>query len=624
MRAGIHGWIAWIIIIALVASMLLWGVSSYLNQGANAQLGAADVNGQLISLQDVTNLYNRIRMQEPNMTTAKEQQTKKAILENLVMKQVMVTAAKTNGFSISKTQLEGIIAQDPIFQVDGQFSQERFQAVLSRMMMSPDQFMESIRASILMGQLQSGVGLTTFSLPENVVSALQLQQQQRDFRYSIIPANIFSNKINVSAQDVQEYYQKNIEQYQLPEKVKIQYVDLSLDNLMSKIKPTAAELKQFYQDNVSNYSIPASWQVAQITLHKDPKSPKAVEAKLQKVEQALKSGKSFASVAKEYSEDPFTAKTGGDMGWLTSASLSQAAFASALPSMKIGEISKPIATPTGYDIVKLENKKAQKVKPYSAVASTVKRAYVQQHAEKQFTDLNDQLANVTFENPDSLAPAAKQLGLKVQSTAWFTKSGLASGVSKNIAVQNAAFSDDVLSGNNSDVVNLNNKDSLVLRVLAHQAAKPQALASVSASIKQKLVKQMAAQKAQSLGEKAQQALTSDASYAKVAQQYGLVWKNASKIKRHNQSINSTVLAEAFALPRPQKTAVSVGGVALANGDYAVVMLNKIVNGSSKVSQQKQTLYKQQLQQTYAELQVGEVAKYYRRQAKIKYFKHNER
>lgn len=72
----------------------------------------------------------------------------------------------------------------------------------------------------------------------------------------------------------------------------------------------------------------------------------------QKLVNQLKSGESFESLAKEVFQDPNLASNGGDLGYFTIDEM-DVAFEEAAFSLKLGEISDPVKTSTGYSVIKI-------------------------------------------------------------------------------------------------------------------------------------------------------------------------------------------------------------------------------------------------------------------------------
>ena len=71
----------------------------------------------------------------------------------LIKKQALSLAAKKLGLFISDRQLQSMITQLPVFQVEGHFSPNRFQEILSRMLYTENTFFSETRNSLLLTQL---------------------------------------------------------------------------------------------------------------------------------------------------------------------------------------------------------------------------------------------------------------------------------------------------------------------------------------------------------------------------------------------------------------------------------------------------------------------------------------
>src|SRR5205085_276420 len=97
-----------------------------------------------------------------------------------------------------------------------------------------------------------------------------------------------------------------------------------------------------------------------------------------------------------------------------------------------------------------------------------REAYVRQRAEEKFAQLRDQLADMTYEHPDSLKHAAENLNLTIKTSELFTKDKVGKDVSQYKKVRDTAFSNDVLNlQNNSDVIQINPETVIVLHVKSH-------------------------------------------------------------------------------------------------------------------------------------------------------------
>lgn len=143
--------------------------------------------------------------------------------------------------------------------------------------------------------------------------------------------------------------------------------------VMAKISPTDQDITDFYNQNRAQFNVAeAQYRVAQIlvTPHKDPQlhnrknddATTDVEARRKSAAlvQELANGADFTQLAMDYSEDPATASSGGDLGYIPESSLNQSdpALKHVVVTLKVGQISPIIPLKDGYHILKLISKEA--------------------------------------------------------------------------------------------------------------------------------------------------------------------------------------------------------------------------------------------------------------------------
>jgi peptidyl-prolyl cis-trans isomerase SurA len=153
---------------------------------------------------------------------------------------------------------------------------------------------------------------------------------------------------------------------------------ISLDKLLNrevvaKISITDQDVSNFYNENRSQFNVAETqYRIAQIvvTPRKDPQvrnrknddATTDIEArrKCAALAQQLHSGADFANVAMDYSEDPVSAPSGGDLGFVPESSLNQAdpLLKKTVLSLKAGDVSDVIELRDGYRILKLVAKES--------------------------------------------------------------------------------------------------------------------------------------------------------------------------------------------------------------------------------------------------------------------------
>jgi peptidyl-prolyl cis-trans isomerase SurA len=143
--------------------------------------------------------------------------------------------------------------------------------------------------------------------------------------------------------------------------------------VVAKITVTDQDVQDFYNQNRAQFNVAEpQYRLAQIvvTPHKDPQlrnrknddatTDAEAKRKAAALSQQLSTGADFAQVAMDYSEDPASSGSGGDLGYVPESSLSQSdpALKKAVLSLKPGETSGVIVLRDSYRILKLVAKEA--------------------------------------------------------------------------------------------------------------------------------------------------------------------------------------------------------------------------------------------------------------------------
>ena len=138
--------------------------------------------------------------------------------------------------------------------------------------------------------------------------------------------------------------------------------------VVGKISITDQDISDFYNQNRAQFNVAeAQYRIAQIlvTPHKDPQlhnrknddATTDVEARRKSAAllQQLATGADFTQLAMDYSEDPATASSGGDLGYVPESSLNQSdpALKHTVVTLKVGQVSPIISLKDGYHILKL-------------------------------------------------------------------------------------------------------------------------------------------------------------------------------------------------------------------------------------------------------------------------------
>jgi peptidyl-prolyl cis-trans isomerase D len=595
-RDRASGWIAYIIVLLISIPFALWGIQEYLG-GSNPQL-AAEVNGNEIPLRAFNREYHQQRQYLQSIMGGQlppqysEPALKQSVINKMVRTELLGQEVEAAGYTVGNRVLFKEISAIPAFLKDGKFDNARYERLLQAQGRSKAEFEQSLRQQIRITHFVDGVRQSAFLPNQSLADYLRLKNQERKVSYFLIAAAPDKAAQSITEEEIKNYYQTNQQSFKTPERVKLAYVELKEQALKEGIKVDEDTLRKVYQDQADRYVNPEQRRARQIFL-KFPSSSKLVDdklinetrAKAEELVAKLRQGADFADLAKQYSQDSLSASSGGDLGFIAKGDMDPQ-FEKVLFSLEMHQISDPVKTQQGFHIIQLMEIKPAEQKSFESVREQVELEYKQRAAESRFADMTEQLLTLSYEQPDGLGPVSDSLGLPVKETDWITR-GSGEGIGAFKEVRKAAFSEEVLrQGKNSDLVELADGTVLVLRILAHEAAKPQPLSDVKDEIKSLIAVNKARQQARNDGRKALEKVRSGEAPEAVAEQFDSQLETPGYIRRDDTKIPHLIVHKVFTLNKPQPEEKVTGSVQLSNGDYAVVLLDAVKEPKQKQDNQK--------------------------------------
>ncbi len=626
-RERAQGWVAWLIVGLLIVPFALWGINSYFEGGGNAVV--ANVNGTDISLNDYRDLMARQRERVRSMLGANatgeliDSLVKpKDVLESAVERELLIQVARQAKFRVSDAVLVDQIRSMEGFQRDGVFSKQIYEQALKARGYTAATFEHEMAQSVLLEQLNSGIVSTALVTKADVDAYIRLRDQKRELGYAIIASAPLATAMVPTDDQIKKYYDEHTAQFVQPEEVSIEYVELRSADMLGKVTVSETELKQFYDEQKDQFGVGEERRARHILISIDKAKDANGDAALKKAKELverLKTGEAFEALAKTQSQDPGSAAQGGDLGYFGRGTMDPA-FEAAAFSLKKGDVSDPVKSSFGYHIIKVEDIRPGSLKPFADVKAEVERQVRDRKAQSMFYEQSDTLSNLAYEKPDSLQPVADALGLQVQKTGMFSKRGGA-GIAANPKVMSAAFSDEVLGkGLNSEPIEIGPSgvnDVVVVRVKDHKPEQQLKLETVRAEVINQLKQQLAREKCEELGKAFRKQLESNTDPAVVAKEHKAEWKAGVVASRNDAALSREIANEVFKMAKPATGGATVGGIALANGDYAVIKLTGVKDGDpAAVDETQRKAIVQSLTNRASESEFGAMLQSAKEKAKI--------
>jgi peptidyl-prolyl cis-trans isomerase D len=614
-----------IVLVVITIGFSFWGIESYLFTRVDSSV--AKVNGTEISTDQYRQRFDENRQRMMQMMNGQldasffeRPEMKRQVLDQLINEHVLVDANKDLGVSVTDDRIKREILAIPAFQKDGKFDPDTYKMLLQAQNMSPRAFEERVRQDLAVRELPQQVGASVLITDAELDEYLRLKDQRRDFRYVKLdkPA---PDATPVTDAEIDAYYKEHTAEFTTPERVSLEYLELDGSKLEVNATPDDAVLKDRYEKEKSRF-VSAEQRLASHILVKvpgkaGPEEQKQALAKAQGIAKEAKSGKDFAALAKQSSDDLGSKNQGGDLGWLDKGQTDEA-FETALFAMNKGDISDPVLTADGYSIIDLRDIRPGKTRSFEEVKPELAKEYAATEKDRVYTDKAGRLTDLTYQNPSTLDTAAKDLNLTVQKTELFARNGGA-GIAENPNIIKAAFSDTVLvQNNNSDPIELGPNHIVVVRVAERKPATPMPLDTVKELVRARVTSERTSKQAKERADKLFADLNGGESLDKIADANKLKVETQQGIGREAVNVDSALVGAAFTLPRPAADKPQRQLVTLSSDTYALLQLDSVTDGDpSKLDAKTKDAARNTLAQAIAQTTSREFVDALRADAKVR-------
>lgn len=582
------GWIAYVIVGIIIIPFAFWGVNEYFAGGSDVVV--ATVEGTEIQQAEYRRALDSRRRQMREVMgdnfspeLANSPAFKRRVLDEMISRTLLSQHAEAQGYRIGDDKLAQTIRTDPSFQDGDQFSPDMYASTVSRLGLSRTGYETRLRQQLVLDQIRRGVRSSSFYTSTEQERLTRLLAQERRFDYAVLRADGFIGEQEVSDADLRAEYESRSDRYRTPERMKVEYVELSVDELTDAVDVTEEDLRRAYEQNKERFTTDPVRRASHI-LFESGSGEEADEEALAKARDLLeqiRSGADFEALAREHSDDPGSASEGGDLGRVESGMMVESFEQALFDLEEEGAITRePVKTRFGYHIIKLTEYQPGNVEPFEAVRDQLLEEERASQAEALFLDRAESFRNISYENPQSLAPVADQLGLTIHETDWFTRQQ-GDGIAANPEVREAAFGEEVQDeGLNSRAIELDINTLVVVRRSEVQAASLKPLEEVRDDIERVLKQRKAVEHVTELGPELVKELESGAAWQGVTEDRDLeprqvTWSRGAP--GDESAPPQELLNAVFQAPRPAGGGSIPGGVSLRTGDYALFKLDEVVD-----------------------------------------------
>jgi peptidyl-prolyl cis-trans isomerase D len=537
------GWVAYLIVGLITVPFALFGIQDYAARSANTSI--AKVDGEDI---DINIYYQELNSQQRNLqqqlgaayTQEIDNTLKQTLLDSLINEKLIENYANSLDIVTLDDEVKSVIEMNQAFLVDGEFSQDRYIQLLRLNSYTPAGYEIAQSKALNREQVKRNLSGSAFMSSTQTEQLNDLASQQREVSYLALNTENYIDQVNVSESQISDYFNDNRSSFIEGRKVKVDFVELTLDAMEEPESPTNDELKSLYDDNAELFTNPERRRAQHILVESEELANELLGQ--------IREGADFAELAKANSEDTSSNEEGGDLGFfereLMGAEFDEAAFA-----MNIGDVSEVVPTDYGYfHIIKLTGIESETMQSFDEVEDQLVSLYIKQAKEKSLFGSLEEFMNLSYE--ESLDMVADQFGLELQTSEYFSERSDQYDP-KFVA---SAFSSAVIDeGENSEVMEMSPEKFVVLTLSDLQSERERELSEVEGQIEAALKTDAAKEVVDNLAENIASALSSgdEQTANQIISENNLEWVNEGWISRANE-LPYDVTSLSFTLAKPEE------------------------------------------------------------------------
>ncbi len=410
----------WLVIFAFILSIFfVWGKGGGSGEVRDKNV-VAYVGKEKISVdQYINSLRTKIeslkeQFKELDANFIQQLNIPQQALEETIRQELLLQTARLIGVKVANSEIRDRVLSYPVFQKDGKFiGFDEYKKILEWNRTTVSEFEEIISKEILATKtiqiLTSGVSVTRDEVWEN----FKKTNESAELEYIYIP----SDKMELSEQPSQEalldYFSKNKDAYEIPEKRTAEYVFLNKEDLKEQIDIKDPDVQKYYESNKSHFEEPEKRRVQRIFLPFEDSEKKDILEKSIEIKKQLDKGEDFGKLALEFSKDDQAANN-GDWGYFEWKQL-PLEEQNTIQELTEKQISDPIELEDGVSIIRISEILPAVQLPLEDVRERIETILRDNKAEEMIETRIAQLEKLALKDK-SLDVAAQKLGYKIKNT----------------------------------------------------------------------------------------------------------------------------------------------------------------------------------------------------------------
>ncbi len=225
------------------------------------------------------------------------------------------------------------------FQVDGRFNQDLFKQYLINFNLTKEDLMEDFESDLKLSLAVSLLDATASSFDKSINQYLDLLTERRSITFVELEADNVTKEFLTEEEEIQNYYNNNLEQFSIPEKRS--FLLLNLNKSKMTLEVSDAELEDAYNLFLENSPIPEKRVSHIMIIRENYATDLEYQEKIADVTKELETNE-FLDLVQSYSDDLGTKDTDGDLGF-TNGEVFPVEFESVIANLDVNNVSSAVS-----------------------------------------------------------------------------------------------------------------------------------------------------------------------------------------------------------------------------------------------------------------------------------------
>jgi parvulin-like peptidyl-prolyl isomerase len=346
-----------------------------------------------------------------------------SIKQELIVQKVLQAGARKMGFinESTKQDIKKSIVQSPLFQIDGIFSEDIYEAQVNSNGYTKESYIDVMTDFAASELYRSSFNSINFVTKNELFELASLLEKSSEINFIKINFEELKSEIVNSSEELLDFYDENQNLFFSEEQKSFKFIVLDKSDYENKVEIPDSYLKSSYDQYLMRFENSAQIRISHIMIEKGNYDSRDLAFKsIKNIEDLLIEGSEFTLLAAEYSEDIVTKDIGGDLSYFEK-DIFPIEFDESIQALELNEYSKIIELDETFHILKVTEKNIDEPLSEDQVKQDLINELIDTESLALMQDDFDESENMILNN-NSIEEIAADLSKDISFSKLFTSS----------------------------------------------------------------------------------------------------------------------------------------------------------------------------------------------------------